>query len=75
VAPSIRLGLFGIEIGVNWSLIFVFAELATMIEHLGGTIDQRVLVFNKGELAGIISPADIARLLTIRQRQASPRQS
>lgn len=46
-------------------------ELATMIQRLGGTIDQRVLVFNKGELAGIISPADIARLLTVRQRQAS----
>jgi CBS domain-containing protein len=45
-------------------------ELATMIQRLGGTIDQRVLVFNQGELAGIISPADIARLLTVRQSQA-----
>jgi Zn-dependent protease/predicted transcriptional regulator len=45
-------------------------ELATMIQRLGGAIDQRVLVFDKGALAGIISPADIARLLTIRQRQS-----
>lgn len=48
-------------------------ELATMIQRLGGTIDQRVLVFNQGELAGIISPSDIARLLTIRQSQAGSR--
>jgi predicted transcriptional regulator len=41
-----------------------------MIQRLGGAIDLRVLVFDKGELVGIISPADIARLLTIRQRQA-----
>jgi CBS domain-containing protein len=47
-------------------------ELATMIQRLGGAVDQRVLVFDKGELAGIISPADIARLLTIRQRLSGP---
>jgi Zn-dependent protease/predicted transcriptional regulator len=50
-------------------------ELATMIQRLGAAIDQRVLVFDKGVLVGIISPADIARLLTIRQRLTRPRNS
>lgn len=45
-------------------------ELAALIQRLGGAIDQRVLVFEKGDLVGIISPADIARLLTVRQRLA-----
>ncbi|TAN34557.1 site-2 protease family protein [bacterium] len=42
-------------------------ELAALIERLGAAIDQRVLVFDQGQLVGIVSPVDIARILTIRQ--------
>jgi Zn-dependent protease/CBS domain-containing protein len=42
-------------------------ELAALIERLGQSFDQRVLVFDQGALVGILSPVDVARLLTVRQ--------
>lgn len=43
-------------------------ELAALIERIGTGIEQRVLVFDPaGALVGILSPADIARILTVRQ--------
>jgi CBS-domain-containing membrane protein len=42
-------------------------ELAALIERLGTTLAQRVLVFDQDQLVGIVSPADVARLLAVRQ--------
>ncbi len=42
-------------------------ELGDLIERLGAALDQRVLVFDQGRLVGIVSPADVARLLSVRQ--------
>jgi Zn-dependent protease/predicted transcriptional regulator len=42
-------------------------DLAALIQRIGSAIDQRVLVFDQGHLVGIVSPADVARVLTIRQ--------
>ena len=42
-------------------------DLAALIERVGQALENRVLVFDKGELVGILSPVDIARLLTVRQ--------
>jgi Mg/Co/Ni transporter MgtE len=42
-------------------------DLAALIQRIGSAIDQRVLVFDQGQLVGIVSPADVARVLTIRQ--------
>ena len=43
-------------------------ELAALIERIGTGLEQRVLVFDQaGGLVGILSPADIARILTVRQ--------
>jgi Zn-dependent proteases len=42
-------------------------ELAALMERLGAAFDQRVLVFDEGQLVGILSPADVARILTVRQ--------
>ena len=42
-------------------------ELAALIERIGSAFDQRVLVFDKGELVGILSPVDVARVLTARK--------
>jgi Zn-dependent protease/CBS domain-containing protein len=42
-------------------------DLAALIQRLGSAIDQRVLVFDQGNLVGIVSPADVARVLTTRQ--------
>jgi len=42
-------------------------DLAAMIQRVGGGLDQRVLVFDGGQLVGIVSPADVARLITLRQ--------
>jgi Zn-dependent protease/predicted transcriptional regulator len=42
-------------------------DLAALIERIGAALENRVLVFDKGELVGILSPVDIARLLTVRQ--------
>jgi Zn-dependent protease/CBS domain-containing protein len=42
-------------------------DLAALIQRIGSAIDQRVLVFDQGNLVGIVSPADVARVLTTRQ--------
>jgi Zn-dependent protease/predicted transcriptional regulator len=42
-------------------------DLAALIERLGAAINQRVLVFDQGELVGIVSPVDVTRMLTVRQ--------
>lgn len=45
-------------------------DLSALIKRIGAGIDQRVLVFDNGSLVGILSPADVARVLTARQRIA-----
>jgi Zn-dependent protease/CBS domain-containing protein len=45
-------------------------DLAALIQRIGSGLDQRVLVFDNGQLVGILSPADVARLLTVRQASA-----
>ena len=42
-------------------------DLSALIERVGGAIEQRVLVFDNGQLVGIVSPADVARVLAARQ--------
>jgi Zn-dependent protease/CBS domain-containing protein len=42
-------------------------DLAALIERLGAAIDQRILVFDQGQLVGIVSPVDVTRILTVRQ--------
>jgi Zn-dependent protease/CBS domain-containing protein len=42
-------------------------DLAALIARLGTALDQRVLVFDKDQLVGILSPVDVARILTVRQ--------
>lgn len=42
-------------------------DLAALIQRIGPALDQRVLVFDAGQLVGILSPADVARVLTVRQ--------
>jgi Zn-dependent protease/CBS domain-containing protein len=42
--------------------------LAALIQRVGAALEQRVLVFDSGgRLAGIVSPADVARVLAVRQ--------
>jgi len=49
-------------------------DLSALIQRVGSGLEQRVLVFDNGTLVGILSPADIGRVLTIRQTiGASPR--
>jgi len=42
-------------------------DLAALIQRVGATLELRVLVFDKGQLVGIVSPVDVARLLAVRQ--------
>jgi Zn-dependent protease/predicted transcriptional regulator len=42
-------------------------DLAALIQRVGTALDQRVLVFDNGQLVGIMSPVDVARLLAVRQ--------
>jgi Mg/Co/Ni transporter MgtE len=42
-------------------------ELLSLMRRLGPGLDQRVLVFDGGQLVGILSPADVARVLSARQ--------
>ncbi len=42
-------------------------DLVALIERVGTAMDQRVLVFDHGSLVGIVSPADLARVLAVRQ--------
>ena len=46
-------------------------DLAGLIQRLGTGLDQRVLVFDNGQLVGILSPADVARLISVRQTMAT----
>ena len=41
-------------------------DLAAMIDRVGEDLQRRVLVYDGDQLVGIVSPADIARLLTLR---------
>jgi len=50
-------------------------DLAALIQRVGAGLEQRVLVFDNGQLVGIISPADVARALTVRQARTGPRQT
>src|SRR4029077_12060880 len=42
-------------------------DLAALIQRVGAALDLRVLVLDKGQLVGIVSPVDVARLLAVRQ--------
>ncbi|HEV2414977.1 MAG TPA: site-2 protease family protein [Candidatus Dormibacteraeota bacterium] len=42
-------------------------DLSALLQRIGPGIDQRVLVFDNGALVGILSPADVARVLAARQ--------
>src|SRR6266702_1320916 len=42
-------------------------DLSALIQRIGAQLEQRVLVFDNGALVGILSPADVARVLTVRQ--------
>lgn len=46
-------------------------DLSALIQRVGSSLDQRVLVFDNGQLVGIVSPADVARVLAVRQTQAA----
>jgi Zn-dependent protease/CBS domain-containing protein len=42
-------------------------DLAALLQRIGPGLEQRILVFDKGQLVGIVSPADVARVLAVRQ--------
>lgn len=42
-------------------------DLSAMLGRIGGGLEQRVLVFDGEQLVGILSPADIARVLAARE--------
>src|SRR5207245_9983993 len=46
-------------------------DLAAMIQRVATGLDQRVLVFDGGQLVGIVSPVDEARVLAARQAQTT----
>lgn len=48
-------------------------DLSSLIQRVGLGMEQRVLVFENGELVGIVSPADVARVLAFKQAQADSR--
>ncbi|HET7465227.1 MAG TPA: site-2 protease family protein [Candidatus Dormibacteraeota bacterium] len=41
--------------------------LSSLLERIGAAIESRVLVYDQGQLVGIVSPVDVARLITVRQ--------
>ncbi len=43
-------------------------DLAALIQRVGASLDQRVLVFDGERLVGIVSPVDVARVVAVRQR-------
>ena len=45
--------------------------LSSLLERVGAGIENRVLVFDNGRLVGIVSPVDVARLITVRQASRS----
>jgi len=48
-------------------------DLSSLIQRVGLGMEQRVLVFENGDLVGIVSPADVARVLALKQAQADSR--
>ena len=48
-------------------------DLGALIDRLGQDLDKRVLVFDGDQLVGILSPADVARLVAARQAAAADR--
>ena len=42
-------------------------DLAVLIQRVGASLDQRVLVFDGDRLVGIVSPVDVAKVVAIRQ--------
>ncbi|HEY0829740.1 MAG TPA: site-2 protease family protein [Candidatus Dormibacteraeota bacterium] len=50
-------------------------DLSALIQRVGAGLEQRVLVFDNGELVGIVSPADVARLLALKQSLPAPPKS
>jgi Zn-dependent protease/CBS domain-containing protein len=42
-------------------------DLAALLQRIGPGLEQRVLVFDTGQLVGIVSPVDVARVLAVRQ--------
>lgn len=48
-------------------------ELIPLMQRLGAGLDQRVLVFDDGRLVGILSPADVARVVAVRQGREAAR--
>jgi len=42
-------------------------DLETLLERLETGLDRRVLVLDGGKLVGILSPTDVARIVTVRQ--------
>ena len=47
-------------------------DLSALIQRVGLSLEQRVLVFDNGSLVGIVSPADVARVMTLRQGLPKP---
>lgn len=45
-------------------------DLSALIQRVGSGIEQRVLVFDNGALVGIVSPADVGRVLATSSRRA-----
>ena len=48
-------------------------DLEELLERLGPAIEHRVLVFDGDQLVGILSPADITRMVALRRGQTDPR--
>ena len=48
-------------------------DLGAVLEKVGGALERRVLVYSGGELVGILSPVDVARLLALRDAVVSAR--
>jgi len=42
-------------------------DLERLLERIGTGLERRVLVFDGGQLVGILSPADVARFVSLRQ--------
>lgn len=47
-------------------------DLETLLQRVGSVIERRVLVFDGETLVGILTPADLARIVTLRQAVEAP---
>src|SRR5438046_663364 len=47
-------------------------DLSTLIHRVGLSLEQRVLVLHNGSLVGIVSPAHVARVMTLRPGPPKP---